>query len=165
MLSKLVFVTSLTLSLVSASVCYAKPKEKAKSYHTCTKNDTTEKVLACTGYFEMRSGGKEGMDLVINTVLNRKNSEDFPDTTKKVIYQKNQFSYLKGPKQVTEYDSWKKAKEVATVLYFMEKNFPKVRKYFDKTNGAVYFKKCSVKTRWEKGKQKTLVYHGHCYFK
>lgn len=49
-------------------------------------------MMAVICYREARGEGIEGMRLVADVILNRVDSESFPDTIKDVISQKNQFS-------------------------------------------------------------------------
>ena len=71
------------------------------------KEDVTEIILAIKGltaklygegpktvYIEAEGECEEGKRLVIDTILNRVDSEHFPDTVYEVVYQPNQFSSM-----------------------------------------------------------------------
>jgi spore germination cell wall hydrolase CwlJ-like protein len=158
------FVTIALLSLTAftftpgvAHSAKAANVKSAKVVHKCTKRDTKQNLLACAIYAESRGQGKKGMSAVGNVVLNRVNNPQFPKTVKGVLFQPSQFSYTyKGNFKVTEKDSWQEAKHIADKLIYLNTNFPEVRDAIDPTKGALYFKKKTIRTHWEK--DMTLVY-------
>lgn len=51
-------------------------------------------LIALVTMAEAEGEPEEGKRLVIDTILNRVDSEHFPDTVKEVVYQKNQFTSM-----------------------------------------------------------------------
>ena len=150
---------SLTAFTFTPGVAQAKAAnvKSAKVVHKCTKRDTKENLLACAMYAESRGQGKKGMAAVGNVVINRVNDSDFPKTVKGVLFQRGQFSYTQnGAFVVAEKDSWQEARNIANRLLYLNSNFPEAREATDITKGALYFKKKTIRTHWEK--DMTLVY-------
>lgn len=78
--------------IAAAAVGYEKPIDHAQA-----------KCLATAIYFESRSEPVSGMAAVAMTVLNRVNSNRYPDTVCEVVYQPYQFSFtLEDPRKLSE---------------------------------------------------------------
>lgn len=73
--------------------------------------------LALNVYHEARGEGLRGMIAVAMITLNRVNHPRFPDTVKKVVQQKHQFSWYSDGKSdnPTDTEKWKLSKEVANL--------------------------------------------------
>ena len=161
----LLSLTAFTFTPVMAQAEAANVKS-AKVVHKCTKRDTKENLLACAMYAESRSQGKKGMAAVGNVVLNRVNDPQFPKTVKGVLFQPGQFSYTyKGAFNVVEKDSWRDAKYLANKLLYLNANFPEAREATDRTNGAKYFKKKTIRTHWEKDMLLVYRYKEHQFYR
>lgn len=63
---------------------------------SCPLTDEEVKLIALLTMAEAESECEYGQRLVIDTVLNRMDSENFPDTVNDVVYQKNQYSSMTG---------------------------------------------------------------------
>ena len=163
------FVTIALLSLTAftftpvVAIAEAANVKPAKVVHKCTKRDTRENLLACAMYAESRGEGKKGMTAVGNVVLNRLDNNNFPDSVKGVLFQKGQFSYDHSF-HVTEKDSWQHAKNIAQGLLYLHANFPEARNAIDITSGALYFKKSTIRTHWEKDMVLVYRYKQHQFF-
>lgn len=65
--------------------------------------------LTQTLYYEARSEPVDGKLLVAEVVLNRIESEEFPDTVCEVVYQPNQFAWSDNLPEVKEPKEWGRA--------------------------------------------------------
>ena len=77
-----------TLNKVSATAVSEKKKAGNKKKYTPAEL----KYMTCIIYCEARGESYAGQMAVGIVVMNRKKSEEFPDTVKKVIYQRGQFT-------------------------------------------------------------------------
>lgn len=104
--------------------------------------------------------------MVGNVILNRANHENYPSKIKKVVYQKNQFSYLNGKKSVKVYekDAWEDAKRLATFLILLEKENPDLRTLHDPSNGAIFYLKKGTKVKWLKSMKRVARYKDHVFY-
>ncbi len=152
---------ALTLAVVSPGV-----DAKASVSHKCTRNDNKVDMLACAMYAESRSQGKKGMNAVGNVVINRTDDSNFPSSVKGVLFQRGQFSYTRiGSFRAYDKDSWEDARTLAKKLLYLDANFPEVRKAADPTKGATYFKKRTVRTRWQRDMVMVYRYKEHQFYK
>lgn len=158
----LLSLTAFTFTPVVAQAEAANVKT-AKVVHKCTKQYSDKILLACAIYAESRNQGKRGMDAVGNVVINRKNDSFFPDSIKKVLLQKGQFSYVKTF-NVTEVDRWQEAKAIAERLIYLDKHFPELRVATDVTKGALYFKKKKTYAHWTKDMVLVYKYKEHQFY-
>lgn len=164
-MKKKIKVLSLMLAL-SLAPKLVEAKEKVHIYHVCTKQDSRQDVLACAMYAEGRGEGVKGMSLIGNTIINRTNSDKFPDEIKGVVFQKKQFSYTsQGVVRVKEKKSWKKAQSLAKSLIYLEDNFPEIRSLHDPSKNATMFHKRGVKVYWSKMFTQTVVYKQHIFYR
>lgn len=60
---------------------------------SCRPNSSSYNCLVCNCYHETRGEPKIGMIAVAKTVLSRAQSDQFPDTVCRVVYQPSQFSW------------------------------------------------------------------------
>lgn len=163
MLKKLPMI--LLTAILALQNAAASTSTKDKPLHTCTKKDSTTLILACSMYAEARGEGEKGMLMVGNVILNRKNHEDYPSKIKKVVYQKNQFSYLTGsPVRVYEKDTWNKAKNLAKFLILLENEDPSLRVLHDRTKGAIFYVKKGTRVAWLKSMKKVASYKDHDFY-
>lgn len=156
----LLSLTAFTFTPVYAGVANVKT---AKVVHKCTKQDSQTNLLACAIYAESRNQGKRGMSAVGHVVLNRTRDSFFPNTVRKVLFQPGQFSYEKTFK-VTESGKWQEAREIAKKLVYLEAHFPDLRTALDITKGALYFKKKTIRTHWEKDMVLVYSYKAHQFY-
>ena len=79
-----------TNAVMQVSAAAVTEKKKASNKKKYTPAEL--KYMTCIIYCEARGEGYAGQMAVGIVVMNRKKSEDFPDTIKKVIYQRGQFT-------------------------------------------------------------------------
>lgn len=96
----------------------------------------------------------DGKVLVINTILNRVNSNEFPDTIKDVIYQKNQFSPISDGR----FDKVEPNEECYDALGLV------IFDGQDNSQGALYFESCKGGSDWHNKHLKYLFKHGRHRF-
>ena len=91
--------------------------ELVEDYKDGEQLDREGKCLATAVYFEARGESLEGQLAVADVVLNRADSEQYPDDWCDVVKQKAQFSFVKNRQfpQIRDMESWEKAKAVARI--------------------------------------------------
>ena len=100
--------------------------------------------LAGAIYFESRGEPLEGQLAVGRVIMNRKASSRFPDTICGVVYQKSQFSFVRGgrmPAIKKNSAAWRKAKAVAKIAHDELWESP--------AKGALFFHATYVNPRWK----------------
>lgn len=129
------------------------------SFNTFASKDSKQiNCLAKAIYFEARGEDWKGMVAVAQVAKNRTESDNFPDTFCKVVYQKNQFSWAKYNPKVKDKDSWDQALAVAKVAYYL--GFPQ-----DVTRGALYFHSGNHKPSWTSRLKKSATINNHKFYK
>lgn len=84
--------TKYIISIIITLLFLVPVQIKAKSYKWSKQE---EKLIQKIMYLEAGNHGVKGMTLVGRTIMNRVASKKFPNTIKKVIYAKNQFTTVK----------------------------------------------------------------------
>lgn len=109
-----------------------------------SSNELTDRVecLARNIYFEARGESLKGQLAVAHVTINRQNSSKYPKTICGVVYQKNQFSWTKSPRKITDQSLFDEIKELAHSVI--------IGKTEDPTNGALHFHNKSVQPNWNK---------------
>lgn len=110
-------------------------------------------LLAKIAMAEAEGEGLEGKALVILVVLNRVQSDEFPNSISEVIFQKGQFS----PVSNGRYNRVEPDKECYEALELIQ--FEK----WDESQGALYFESAS-ESDWHRKNLKILFQHGRHYF-
>ena len=100
-------------------------------------SDEEAYLLAKLAMAEAEGEDKTGKALVILTVLNRVESDRFPNTVSKVIYQKNAFT----PVWNGRFDSVEPNAECWTALAMVERGW-------DGSQGALYFERTTAASTW-----------------
>ena len=109
-----------------------------------------EEWLAKLMVAEAEGEGDIGMELVVLVVLNRVQSEDFPDTIQGVIFEKGQFSCM--------YDGRFQMAEPTELCYELLADVQ--CEYMDWTNGALYF--CTkTENQWHRNYLDYLLTYKH----
>ena len=125
-----------------------------------TETETPEYIRKDDDYMllKMAMAEAEGEDtigkaLVIRTVLNRVQSDNFPDTIKDVIFQENQFTPTRNGRydKVTPNDDCYIALEM-------------VKDGWDESEGALYFERNTNKETWHSKNLIKLFTHGNHTF-
>nr|DAX61017.1 MAG TPA: lytic transglycosylase [Caudoviricetes sp.] len=94
-----------------------------------------------------------GKALVIRTVLNRVQSDSFPDTIKDVIFQENQFTPIRNGR----YDKVTPNDDCYIALEMVEEGW-------DESEGALYFERNTNKETWHSKNLTKLFTHGNHTF-
>ena len=94
-----------------------------------------------------------GKALVIRTVLNRVQSDNFPDTIKDVIFQENQFTPIRNGR----YDKVTPNDDCYIALEMVEDGW-------DESEGALYFERNTNKETWHSKNLTKLFTHGNHTF-
>lgn len=115
-------------------------------------NEDDEYLLAKIAMAEAENQNTEGKALVILVVMNRADSDRFPDTVSDVIYEDGQFS----PVSDGRYDAVDPDADCWEALEL-------VRSGWDESQGALYFESKS-KSTWHSKNLKFLFQHGNHYF-
>ena len=112
-----------------------------------------EYMLAKIAMAEAESEGVEGKALVILVVLNRVQSDRFPDSVSEVIFQQGQFS----PVGSGRFDRVEPDQECYEALDLVR------LESWDESQGALYFESESA-SDWHKNNLHFLFQHGNHYF-
>lgn len=78
------------------------------------------RCLAGAVYFELRGEALEGQLAVAQVIINRSESQQFPASYCGVVYQRSQFSFVRGgsmPSINTGSTAWKRAKAIAQIAH------------------------------------------------
>lgn len=109
-------------------------------------------MLAKIAMAEAEGEDTEGKALVMRVVLNRVESQNFPDSIEGVIFQKNQFSPIRNGR----YDSVEPDEDCYRALELVQGGW-------DESLGATYFESKSNST-WHSEHLEFLFRHGKHYF-
>lgn len=113
-------------------------------------------LLAKIAMAEAEGEDTEGKALVILTVLNRVQSEQFPDTIEEVIFQENAFTPIidgRWDRVEPDADCW----EALELVWI---------RGWDESQGALYFERATDKSTWHSRNLEELFTHGnHTFYK
>ena len=122
--------------------------------------------LALNVYHEARSDPMNGQYAVAHVVMNRVQSDRYPDDTCDVVYQgyekgkhKCQFSWYCDGKSDTPHDPEAWAWAVLVAYDVLQGYVP------DMTKGATHYHATYVKPSWAKQLTKTVEYGSHIFYK
>lgn len=134
------------------SVPVKKPKAEEPAW---TLSKTDKRILKKIAMAEAEGESTEGKALVMLTALNRREDDEFPDTIKEVVFQKNQFSttFEGGRYWTTEPD-----KDCEAALEM-------VMDGWDESRGALYFESCRGTSWHERHLQYLYTVGGHRFYK
>lgn len=109
-------------------------------------------------YYESRGEGKEGMLAVSYVAINRSESGKYPKNLCDVVYQPCQFDGMKYVgKKKKDRNSWKKAREVATLSFYGLAKDP--------VRGAMYFHNTQVKPKWSYVLNRVRKINNHIFYR
>lgn len=97
MVTVMLFVTDVFANDAQQETIEPFPEEIGTEVVDCEEPEFTEEeidLLALVTIAEAEGESEQGQRLVIDTILNRVDSEHFPDTVSDVVYQKGQFSSM-----------------------------------------------------------------------
>lgn len=117
--------------------------------------DAEQHCLAQAIFYEAGSESFEGKLAVAHVINNRKEDERFPESYCEIVYQKNQFSWVKNKKyqrkhRITEHD-WRWIESQKAAIQFQQKN--------DNTQGALFFHERRINPKWKFKKINTIGNH------
>lgn len=114
--------------------------------------------LALNIYYEARGETYKGKEAVAHVVLNRANSNMYPDGVCEVVYQKGQFQWvtMKGLKK-PHGASWQEAQHIAQTVLDGESTDP--------TKGAMYFHNAKLPYSWNHKYVTTAKIGNHVFYK
>lgn len=118
-----------------------------------TWSDYERYLLAKLAMAEAEGEDKTGKALVILTVLNRVNSDSFPNTIEKVIYQEDAFTPIRNGR----FDSVEPNAECWGALSMVERGW-------DGSQGALYFERTTDKSTWHSRNLEELYEWGNHTF-
>lgn len=118
----------------------------AKSYYHMSKYE--ERLIQRIAYLEAGNHGVKGMGYVMQTIINRKHSKEFPNTVRKVIFERGQFTtaryvnkghinkYTKRALKNLKKGKYKRMK----ALYFCERSYRAKSSWFMSLNLVMFYK-------------------------
>jgi spore germination cell wall hydrolase CwlJ-like protein len=116
--------------------------------------------LAGAVYFEARGEPLEGQLAVAQVIVNRAEDRRFPSSYCGVVYQRSQFSFVKGgrmPKVRTGSAAWKRAEAIARIAH---------RGLWDsKAGDALFFHANYVRPRWSHRKVALATIDTHVFYR
>ena len=116
--------------------------------------------LAGAVYFEARGEPLEGQLAVAQVIVNRAEDRRFPSNYCGVVYQRSQFSFVKGgrmPKVRTGSAAWKRAEAIARIAH---------RGLWDsKAGDALFFHANYVRPRWSHRKVALATIDTHVFYR
>ncbi len=128
----------------------AKPERQVFSL-----NGYTQEMLMKLAMAEAGGEGLEGKALVMNVVMNRVLSPDFPETVQEVICEPGQFS----PMDDGRYYDMIPDEECEKALYM-------VMHGWDESHGATYFRTAVAESTWHSENLEELFTHGgHTFYR
>ena len=116
------------------------------------------KCLAGAVYFESKGESLEGQLAVARVIINRAKSGRFADSLCGVVYQRGQFSFVRGnamPSIPTGSDSWREAVAIAQIA--MDDSWD------SKAEGALFFHARRVSPGW--GKRQLAAIDNHIFYR
>lgn len=116
--------------------------------------------LAGTIYFEARGEPLAGQLAVAKVVMNRSASSRFPDGYCNVVFQRSQFSFVKGGRMPTIRRStaaWRKAKAIATIAH--------EGLWESEARDSLYFHAKYVRPSWARKKTARATINTHIFYR
>lgn len=129
---------------------------------TDTSGDLSENMQCLAGaiYFESRGEPLSGQLAVGQVIVNRAESRRFPSDYCGVVFQRSQFSFVRGgamPKIRTDTAAWRNAKALAHIVH---------QGMWDSEAGdSLYFHAKYVKPRWAARKEARVTINRHIFYR
>ena len=141
------------------------PADESESEPTVVAEDTTNLKLNDNEYkvllkiVEAEAGSEDltGKMLVANVIMNRVNSQKFPDTVTEVVYQRHQGKAQFSPTADGRIDTVNVSQETITAV-------EKVLNGEDSSNGALYFRSVYSNSGWFDSALTRVIEHGNHIF-
>ncbi|MCA0978912.1 cell wall hydrolase [Qipengyuania flava] len=126
-----------------------------------TENLSDEmRCLAGAVYFESRGEPLAGQLAVAQVIVNRSESHQFPSSYCGVVYQRSQFSFVRGgamPRIKTGSTAWKRAKAIARIAH--------QGLWDSEAHDALYFHAKYVKPSWARKKIARATIDTHIFYR
>lgn len=122
--------------------------------------DEQMRCLAGAIYFESKGEPLAGQLAVGRVVVARASSGRFPSSYCGVVYQRSQFSFVRGgrmPAIDTDSAAWKRARKVAMIAH--------EGAWRSAAEGALFFHARYVSPRWKNGKTKLAQIDNHVFYR
>ncbi len=116
--------------------------------------------LAGTVYFESRGEPLAGQLAVAQVVINRTESRQFPSSYCGVVYQRSQFSFVKGgkmPRISRGSGAWKRAKAIAKIAHEGH--------WESEAQDSLYFHAKYVRPSWSRTKKARATIKTHIFYR
>lgn len=118
------------------------------------------KCLAGAIYFESRGEPLAGQLAVAQVIINRADSSSFPSSYCGVVYQRSQFSFVKGgrmPSIRTNSAAWRKAKAIAKIAHEGQ--------WESEAADSLYFHAKYVRPSWSRKKVARATINTHIFYR
>lgn len=118
------------------------------------------RCLAGAVYFELRGEALEGQLAVAQVIINRSESQQFPASYCGVVYQRSQFSFVRGgsmPSINTGSTAWKRAKAIAQIAH--------QGLWESEVDNSLYFHARYVKPGWARKKVARAQIDTHIFYR
>ncbi|MEO9461831.1 MAG: cell wall hydrolase [Marinomonas sp.] len=118
------------------------------------------RCLAGTVYFEARGEPLAGQLAVAKVVMNRSDDRRFPNSYCGVVYQRSQFSFVRGgrmPRINTGSAAWKRAKAIARIAHESQ--------WDSAADDSLYFHAKYVRPSWSRKKSKRATINTHIFYR
>ncbi|EDL49796.1 cell wall hydrolase [Erythrobacter sp. SD-21] len=118
------------------------------------------RCLAGAVYFESRGEPLAGQLAVAQVVINRSESSRFPESYCGVVYQRAQFSFVRGgsmPRIKTGSDAWKRATAIARIAH--------QGLWDSEAQDSLYFHATYVKPRWASRMTRRAAIKTHIFYR
>ncbi len=124
--------------------------------------ELTEQMQCLAGaiYFESRGEPLAGQLAVAQVVINRSEDRRWPASYCGVVYQRAQFSFVKGgrmPSIRTSSNAWNRAKSIAKIAH--------EGLWESEAQDAVYFHAKAVRPKWSRRKERTAQINSHIFYR
>lgn len=116
--------------------------------------------LAGAVYFEARGEPLSGQLAVAQVVINRAESGRFPSSYCGVVFQRSQFSFVKGgqlPPTRRDSEAWKRAKAIARIAHEGH--------WQSEVGDALYFHANYVRPSWSHNKSRLAAINTHIFYR
>ena len=125
-------------------------------------DDLTDEMRCLAGaiYFEARGEPLAGQLAVAQVVINRSESSRFPSSYCGVVYQRAQFSFVRGgsmPRIKTGSAAWARAKKIARIAH--------QGLWDSEADDSLYFHATYVKPRWANKKTRRAAIKTHIFYR
>ncbi|MEW4449362.1 cell wall hydrolase [Qipengyuania sp. JC766] len=135
-------------------------QELIRTVDTGARLSREMECLAGAVYFESRGEPVDGQLAVARVVMNRASSDVFPDSYCDVVYQRKQFSFVRGgkmPRIVRGSAAWQRAKAIARIAH---------EGLWDSEAGdSLYFHARYVTPRWSRTKTRLAAIDTHIFYR